>query len=262
MALSLSKKTAPEAAEAKQEIKAQVQKEEAAAVATAPQVEDSILGSKSETVAFVAPLGDPSHPDTTTDKEGNKSVTPYIVGYRFKALEDIEVPECGLDTDAKKNLMSFIVANKNNKKMVKAGETFDLTRFETGLMLAVPEFNGRISGEGKGFTAVYQSVVAKSKKGALGETSSATEIPTVALKADEGSIKEYKIIDVLTFTKVTGENGVTRKERKIIPGFEKWEPLCIAQVARTSKAGSSSTSSKKVARNKKAEAFLQIVAKK
>lgn len=260
--MPLSTKKHPEAAKVAQETKTQVEKTQAEAVATAPAYDESIFGSKSDTIAFVAPLGDPSHPDTTKDKDGNTSVTPYIVGYRFKALADIEVPECGLDEDARKNLMSF--KDKNGKKVVKAGETFDLTRFETGLLLAAPEFNGRLTGEGKTFTAVYQSNAVTSKNGTLGTSSASTEIPTVALKAESGSIKDYKIIEVLTYESRTikmGSNGkpVTRKDRKIIPGFEKWEPLCIVQATRTRKEGSSAP---KNIRNKKAEAFLQIVAKK
>lgn len=240
-----------------QEAKVQAKKAEAAVEATTPKYDETVLGSKSDTLAFVAPLGDPSHPDTTTDKvTGKKTVTPYIVGYRFKALADIEVPECGLDADARKNLMSF--KDKNGKKVVKAGETFDLTRFETGLLLASLEFNGRVTGEGKGFTAVYQKNAVHSKKGTLGETSAATEIPTVALKSDDGSIKDYKIIEVLSYTKNTLDNGTVRKNRTINPGFEKFEALCVAQVPRTRRE----SSAPKTKRNAGAEAFMQIVAKK
>lgn len=236
--------------------KQEAKKAEAAAVAMAPKVDDSILGSMSDKVAFVNPLGDPSHPDVTTDKDNNKTTTPYIVGYRFKALADIEVPECGLDKDARKNLMSYIPENKNNKKAVKAGEEFMLTRFETALLLAPPEFNGRISGGGKEFSAVYQTVQVKSKKGAVGEVSSATKVPTVALKAERGSIKDYEIEEVLTFTK-TEENGVVRKKRQIRPGYEKFEALCFnpEPKARAQRSGASS----KNVRNAKAEAFLAIV---
>lgn len=238
--------------------KQEAMKVEAAAVATTPTYDESILCSKSDKVVFISPLGDPSHKDVTVDKTtGEKTVTPYIVGYRFKALEDMEVPDCGLGDDARKNLMSF--ADINGKKLVKAGEEFDLTRFEAGLLFAPPEFNGRITGGGKSFTVVYQTNSIKSKSGKLGDASAAAEIPTISIKADAGSLKDYAIIEVLTFTATTSDNGTIRKDRKILPGFEKWEPLCRVQTRVSS--GVSSTASK-TTRNSKADSFLQIVAKK
>lgn len=231
---------------------------EAGATASAPDVNNERLGIMSDKVEFVAPLGDPSHPDTTKDANGTAVVTSYIVGYRFKALADMVVPECGLGDDARKNLMSF--RDKNGKKQVKAGETFDLTRFETGLLLAPEEFNGRINGGGKSYYATFQVNGLKSKTGQVATTGAATEVPTVALKSDgPGSIKDQQIIDVLTSTSTKGENGVVKKTRVIKPGFEKWEPLCVVQVARTS---SGSTAAPKNMRNQKAVAFLEIVSKK
>lgn len=260
MALSMKKPTETNAQTQDTQAKA---KAEAAVDATTPKYDADILGSKSGAIAFVAPLGDPSHPDvtSTTKPDGTveKTTTPYIVGYRFKALEDIEVPDCGLAEDAKKNLMSYDASKVNNKRLVKAGETFDLTRFEMALLLAAPEYNARVNGEGKGFTVAYQKNAVRSRKGTLGETSAATEVPTASLKADSGSIKDYQIIEVLTCEVKKLDNGVTRKERKIVAGFEKWEPLCIAQAPRTR---SSSASTPKNRRNAGAEAFLQIVAKR
>ena len=268
MSLSIKKNaTSAKAEETKvnEVAKAQVKaKAEAVVDATAPVYDPEILCSKSNTIAFVAPLGDPSHPDTTTTKEADgsikKTVTSYIVGFRFKALEDMEVPDCGLAEDARKNLMSYNADKVNNKKLAKAGETFDLTRFETGMLLAPPEFNGKISGEGKSFTTIFQRKEVRSSKGTLGETSSATEIPTVSLTPDgTGSIKDYAIIDVLTSKDVTLPNNTKRKTRTIVPGFEKWEPLCITQAPRAKKATATSSRNK---RNAGAEAFLQIVSKK
>lgn len=233
-------------------------KVEAAAQASAPDVNPTNLGSMSDKVEFVAPLGDPSHPDTTKNADGTAVVTPYIVGYRFKALADMTVPECGLGDDAKKNLMSY--KDKNGTKQVKAGETFDLTRFETGLLLAPEEFNGRITGGGKIYYATFQINGLKSKSGQLAATGTASDIPTVALKSEgPGSIKDQQIIEVLSFTSEKQENGTTKKNRTINRGFEKWAPLCVAQAPRTSAGGSSAP---KNVRNQKAAAFLQIVAKK
>lgn len=237
--------------------KAEAEKVVAAASVAEPTFDEGILGSKSGTIEFVRPIGDPSRPDVTTDKNGNKSKTPYIVGYRLKALEDMEVPHCGLAEDARKNLMSFV--DKNAKIAVKAGEEFMVTRFDAGLLLASPEFNGRINGGGKGVSAVYQVNTQKSAKGTLGDASAATNIPTVALKTDTGSIKDYEIEECLTFEVIPGEGGVVRKSRHIKPAYEYFANLCIAPEARARSAGSSKP---KNARNKNAQAFLDIVSKK
>lgn len=246
------------AAAPKMEVKEEAQKVVAGTVAANASTENlEGLGSKSGSIEFIAPLGDPSRQDTVQGEHG-KSVTSYIVGYRFKALEDMEVPECGLDPNrARADLMSF--ANKDGKKAVKAGEEFDLTRFETGLLLAPVEFNGRITGGGKNFTAVF--VVGNSKSATAGKDA----IPTVSLRAESGSIKDYNMIDVLTFTtKEIGKdsNGkpVNRKERTIKPGFEKWEPLCIPAKRPTREGGVASTP--KDRRNENARKFLDIVAAK
>lgn len=229
-------------------------KAEAEAMVNAEPIAQDGLGAKSGAIEFIAPLGDPSKPDITIDpKTKEKTTTHFIVGYRFKALEDLVVPECGLGDDARKNLMSF--ADKNGTKAVKAGDEFDLTRFETGLLLAPAEYNGRISGGGKCFTVVYGSL--KSRDNIV----TTDEIPTVSLRAESGSIKDYNFIDVLTADPETNNEGkVIRKHRTIVPGFEKWAPLC-KETIRAPKVGGGATSPK-ATRNKAAEAFLNIVAKK
>lgn len=228
----------------------------AEAQASAPDVNTEKLGSMSDKVEFIAPLGDPSHPDTTKDDAGNVVTTPYIVGYRLKALVDLTVPECGLGDDAKKNLMSF--KDKNGTKQVKAGEEFDLTRFETGMLLAPEEFNGRITGGGKSYYATFQNLAKKDKSGKVSLTGASTDIPTVALKVDgAGSIKDQRILEVLSYTTEELENGTKRKHRTINKGFEKWAPLCVAQAPRVSQS-----SAPKNTRNQGARAFLEIVAKK
>jgi hypothetical protein len=168
-----------------------------------------------------------------------------------------------MGADARKNLMSYVDAN--GTKQVKAGEEFDLTRFEAGLLLAPPEFHGRITGEGKPFTAVYQQKKnPAAQAGKIADVSAAAAIPTVALRPESGSIKDYQIIEVLSFTseKVpVGDKGHVqiRKTRTINPGFEKFEPLCQAAPPRARK---SSASTPKARRNSGAQAFLEIVAKK
>lgn len=247
-----AKKAAPEATPAEETAKVN-----AAAQASAAPV-DEALGSKSGTIEFIAPLGDPSKDDVTQVGD-QKIVTPTIVGYRFRALVDMEVPECGTDSDLKSNPMSF--KNIDGKKAVKAGETFDLTRFETGLLLSPAEFNGRVTGGQHEMVAAYTSTAVKNSSGQVMKADAVAKIPTVSLRAaaQGASIKDFKMINVLTFTKEKGENGVSIVHREIVPGFEKWLPL-TERTAR--KSGSATPSTPKVTRNKGAEAFLRIVKSK
>lgn len=247
MALQLGKDTKKPATEGK-----------VVAEANAPvaQVADDVLESKCGTVAFVAPLGDPSKDDTTTvtvNGKQEKKVTPFIVGYRFKALEDMVVPECGTTAAFKKNPMDF--KDINGTKAVKAGETFDLTPFETGLLLSPPEFNGKASGGDKEVFCAYAMKGLKMKDGEVATASAANSIPRVVLRVTEGSIKDFDIIPVLNFTTEKGENGTTRKIRTILPGFEKWEPRCAQSAPRT-RTGSGKTATKSYSKN--AAAFMQM----
>lgn len=265
MALNFEKKPEKEVAPVKEEIK----KEEAALnVAMAEEkIPDGILGSKSDKIVLVAPLGDPSREDVTpriVNGKEEKTTTSTIVGYLFKALEDMDVPECGMDEDARKNNMSYKELGKT--RHVKAGETFALTRFETGVLLSQAQYNARISGEGKEFTVVYQKS-ANTPKGTDGSAQvSGGALPTVSLRGTTCSIKDLKMIDVLSFERetYTGTNGKPRTKitsRTIVKGYEKWEPLCHV-MQRASGVGARSAAEDKNVRSASAEAFLKMVAKK
>lgn len=243
-------------------------KAEAAAAIATPEVAAPAgeLGIKSDKIVLISPLGDPSREDVTprtVNGVEEKIVTSTIVGYLFKALEDVDVPECGLGDDARKNPMSYkeIGATKH----IAAGETFALTRFETGVLLSQPQYNARINGEGKEFTVVYQKS-ANAPKGADGSVAKvdAGRLPTVSLRGIDTSIKDLKMVDVLTFRReqITDANGKTRNaivDRKVVPGFEKWEPLCRAAIRKATQPG---VATDKNVRNSSAQAFLAMVAKK
>lgn len=236
----------------------------AAVGAQAPieDVKDETLGSMSDKLEFVAALGDPSRDDVTPanlEKNIPKRTDPTIVGYAFKALVDMEVPECGTGDDLKDNPMSY--KDKDGVRSVKAGETFYLTRFETGMLLSRNEFNAKVTGGQMPVIVSYTFYGQKSKDGTLPSVTSATRVPSVTLRpAQTGqSIKDIKMIPVLTFTTEQEANGRKRKKRAIIPGFEKWAPLCIERTVATR---STSGAVQKATRNKKAAAFLQIIANK
>lgn len=238
--------------------------EKAAVGAQTPvaEADPEILGSMSDKIEFVAALGDPSRDDVTPanpEKGIERRVDPTIVGYAFKTSVDLEIPDCGTGDDLKDNPMSY--NDKNGKKMVKAGETFYLTRFETGMLLSPDEFNGKVTGGNMPVSVSYTFYGNKNKDGSLPTVTSATRIPSVTLRPTQigQSIKDIKMIPVLTFTSEKDESGRNRKKRTIIPGFEKWAPLCKE---RTVAARTRSAAPKAASRNKKAAAFLEIVAGK
>ena len=261
MALKLHDKK-EEAVKETATVKAEEKAAATAASAPVENIEAGVLGSKSHTIEFVAALGDPSRDDITPGKNGeDKRVDPVIVGYRFRALEDVVVPDCGTTPNLKTDLMDFDSEKVDNTRVVKKGETFDLTRFETGLLLAPPEFNGKVTGGQKPVICVYQTSATKSANGEVTKKTDMGKMPGVSLRAVEGSIKDYQIIPVLEFTKEPGAGkGMVVKKRTIIPGFEKWEPLCRVATRTAGAKGAASAAGNQ--RNQRAAAFLNIVNQK
>lgn len=133
--------------------------------------EKAVEGSKSDMIAFVAALGNPARKQDRV--EGNKSIPCYeVVGYEFKALEDVTVPFIPL-----KSADPFNVGEESTRQ-VKAGETFHLTIYETAMLISRIEYAGKFSGEGD---AVVLS--AKSSK------NRPTPLPILKKAASQGSIK-------------------------------------------------------------------------
>lgn len=232
---------------------------------TAPVVEENKANVKygiaRNDLSFVCPLGDPSNPDTTRIKlpggGEDRKVTSTIVGYKFQVNKDMKVPNCGTNEGFKNDPMNYKEVAWADAKV---GDIIKLTPFETALILSQPEFNGGCDGGEKPVTCVYQTKLLKTKAGEVATASAAAAIPRVSLRAATGSIKDFDIEDVLTFTKQE-LNGVTRKIRTIKPGFEKWAPLAAAVVRKTSGGNKDSVDPTSVA-NKNAQAFLAFVNRK
>lgn len=258
---------AAKASEAK-DVKAKSAAVVEAEAAVVPSTSENV-GSMSDQLCFVAALGDPSQDDITYIDKGDgtkdKKVDPVIVGYRFTAKCDLEVPDVAPGDDLKKNLMSYAPdADLSKTRTVKAGETFDLTKFETGALISREEFNARALGGEIQVGCSYANVNKKDSSGAIATVTAATALPSIALRAigSGTSIKDVAIIPVLKYTTEKDPNtNVTRKIRTIIPGFEKWSPLCKVQTARRSGGAGSSANSANV-RNKNAQTFLNIMAAK
>ena len=144
--------------------------------------EKAIEGSKSDKVVFIGCLGDPNKPQPR--REGKEDVPSIVVvGYKFKALEDMMVPHAPL----KQNFKTLMDVEDMTEVPVKAGEEFNLNVFETGALISRPEFAGRFTGEGNSV-----SITIKFSK-------SRTE-PMPVLKRDgKGSIKEtmFEVADMI-----------------------------------------------------------------
>lgn len=243
-------------------VKANAATQAAAPVETSPE-EDAVLNSKRDMIEFMNPLGDPSKDDVTVkvvDGKKEKITTSTIVGYRFKALEDVDVPDCGLDEGFKKDRMNYIQSQLMNTKHVAKGQTFDLTPFELGMLMSRPEYNGAVTGGDKPMTCVYHSTASRSKSGTV-KVSETDDFKNVSLRAVSGSIRDFKMIDVLSFKAEKADNGVVTKTRTINPGFEKWAPLCVRATRKSKGEGGSSELNKRV-RNQNAQAFLELAKKK
>lgn len=227
-------------------------------VAPAAQTPEVEIGSARADLAFVCPLGDPSNPDTTKvklpDGSEERKITSTIVGYKFKVLKDMQVPDCGTNEGFKNDPMNFV---EQKWRDAKAGEIIALTPFETAMLLSQPQFNGGCDGGEKPVSCVYQSKSLKTKAGQVATASAVTAVPRVSLRAATGSIKDFDIEDVLTFTKQE-VNGVTRKLRTMNPGFEKWAPLAASAVRKTT-GGSRDAVDPRTVANKNAQAFLALI---
>lgn len=240
--------------------------EKAAVAGTTPtevaKNDDSINGTLSATVEFVGPLGDKSRPDKTPadpTKHIAGRTDPTIVGYAFKALVDMEVPDCGEPQNLRNNPMDFEPSKMRNRRPVKAGEVFYLTRFETGVLLSPPEFNAQATGGEFPVSVVYQRSK-KAPKSAAAVVTSQTAFPGISLRpmnANQGSVKDL-MINVLDVQVETGADGkTTKKIRTLHPEFApKFNSLCkvAERVAGTRTA--SGNSNKKY--NEGAQNFMNI----
>ena len=182
--------------------------------------ERAIEGSKSDKIAFVNALGNPARKQDRV--EGGKSIPCYeVVGYTFKALEDVEVPVLPLQSS---DPFNTTVAEP---KHVKAGETFTCNIMEMASLISRPEYAGKFSGEGDIIT-----LSAKANK--------TRPTPLPILKRAVGSIKTE--MDLVA--EMVDENG--KKIAKVKPEYEekfaiifKKKSASASGVKKTHKAGES-----------------------
>lgn len=274
MALRVKESKAEETKAPETNVNTEAEKAVATATAEAPvsaeEGSDAEYGSKSDTLIFLRSVGDPSKDDTDTDPTkivDGKAATIHIptkVGYVFKCTEDIEVPDIALgDKFTTDHQMFYKEGTLGNTRKVKAGEEFILTKLEAGTLLSRPEYNGCATGGQYPVSVVYSFKGMKSSNGQKLQTSDSV-MPGVSLKArgNWGSINRLPIDPVLTFDREKGKAGQMRcVNKKIIPGYEKFEVLCRVQ-RRVGTGSAGSAASNVNVRNKNAAAFLSIFEKK
>lgn len=175
----------------------------------------SKAGVNSHKVAFVANLGDPSELDRPKLKgdDGTK-VFPRIVGYRFRALEDLEnVPDFGT-TKAFNGPRLNDAADVTKFRSVAAGEEFDLTRVETLAFFGTAEMGMVATG---GDTKVRCQVAFNRMKDI--NVTASRDLPSIQLTVlDGGSIKEAPFIAVLDYEPDTASSFAVGK-RTVKPEF-------------------------------------------
>lgn len=136
------------------------------------------FGANKADVEFKACLVDPTKKQAAKTTE---AVSPNtVVGYRFKALKDIEVPVLPFKTQAKSLVDTLDAKTEKTFKTVKANEEFDLNLVETGIMITQTGYNGQFTGGGK--TVTIQAKFAKDRADAM-----------PVLKLADGSIKSQQI---------------------------------------------------------------------
>lgn len=166
---------APVAAPTQKKVtKTEAFKQQGASIRAQMSEEDKALeGSKSDKVAFVCALGDPNRKQARVEQKTSKA-SYVVVGYKFKALEDMTVPFAPLRADWK----TILDTEPVQERQVKAGTVFALNIVETAHLISKLEYAGKFSGEG---TTVTLSA----------KTSADREEPLPVLnKVGAGSIKE------------------------------------------------------------------------
>lgn len=231
--------TAPKAPTAggKGNAKAEAFKNQGAAIGASLSEEAKALeGSKSNTIEFLACLGDPSRKQKRAVK-GESVDSLMVVGYALKVLEDCEVPYAPL----KQGFKTLTDCEPIQMKPAKAGETVYLNNFECGYLISQPQYAGTFDANG---TTVQFTVKWSNDR--------PDPLP-ILKKVGEGSIKE-SMMEIAESTTVDGKTTWKVKE-----GFEKFSALYVRKSAsRTGRAAKANSAVQKDL----ARAFLAYVNEK
>lgn len=178
----------------------------------------ALEGSKSDTVAFVATLGNPAK-GQPRKKGGEYIPSNKVCGYQVKVLEDTMIPVAPLKEDCKDELD---VQFTGTERPAKAGEIVTLNVVETAMFITRVEYAGTFSGEGK--NVYISATISKSKAD-----------PSPCLRAADGSIKENMIMVAEMKGQKDGKGGHAEVKEEF---KEQFAPLFRARSTRRQGDGS------------------------
>lgn len=164
---------------------------------------EGVEGSKQDKVAFVAALGNPAKSQPRI--EGNMNKPSYqVVGYRFRLLEDMEVPSAPLKEECKGTMDTEPITMVAGK----AGQEVDLNIIETAYMISQPQFAGKFTGEGQ--EVILTAKCSKSREDLL-----------PVLRKSNGTIKEPMIL----IADMVGADENSKGKAQVKEEFTKFSPL-------------------------------------
>lgn len=159
--------------------------------------EKRLEGSKSHVIGFEVALGNPARPQKRM--EGGVQRSSYqCVGYVLKTSEDIMVPVAPLKQGARHE-MDF---DEVTWKPVKAGEKFQVTLAEAGILISQIEYGGKFTMDGD--EIVLHATISPNRGG----------VPLTVLKRPNAPLKDSMV--VIADAEV-GENG--KKTYKVKPEY-------------------------------------------
>lgn len=199
------------------------------AAETVSKVDQSKIGTLSGAIELIGTVSDPSKKDKEVkkNKEGqivDENVIGRIIGYRFKALQEVTIPDVGTTVYFKEDEMDFDPKTIKNTRVVKKGEEFNLTKFETALLLISPEYNAILT-EGK----YASTLVVQELKGEQLRKDNRPKFPkSVYLKGNDVSIRKAPQFPAISVKK---DKKTGQLEKTVNPGFEKWSAFARKRIA-------------------------------
>ena len=176
-------------------------------------------------------LGNPAKYGTRTEKGVSDIKTMDVVGYAFKAIEDVLVPVCQRVGINKSDVMGY---SSIDWVEVKAGQEFNLSKAELGEMITQNIYNGMFTGDpdNKVELAITFSAAAGN-----------TYAPQCILKKviEEGKdSKPVKANIIPVATKKEGTSGKSVRDFEVLPEYKEKFGYIFEEVQSGGRSGSGS----------------------
>lgn len=253
MALSANNNIASKPAKKKDNAQTDATKAAASAAVNA-SVDNENVGSLSDTIALVGLVRDPSQKDRIKNAEGETVTYGRIVGYQIKNVGDQEYKYTSYAVGSKKDRMA---AGEATEKVLKPGETANMTIPTVAAFVAPIEFNGRITGGERKAHGRYAKPKAPAASAELESSANFNFVLSPITTGDEKwQIQDLNGVDAL---KVEVDPETKRvSSRTLVEGFEEW-----AILAKTASRANRTRSAEKRGqqRDASAAAYLELLGK-